>query len=130
MTQVVISSHLPDVVDAYIAMRAQRLQVERQAALLKEQEDVLNEHIINSFRAQGVSALGGAAGMVKLKKTTEPDVTSWEELYGYIKENDAWELLHKRVGSTAVKERWEANVEVPGVGRKDVYKLTVSGATS
>jgi len=130
MNSVVISSHLPDVVDAYIAMRAQRLQADRQAADLKEREEVLKDHLITSFRSQGMSALGGGAGVVKMGQTDEPEALNWDELYAYIKANDAWELLHKRVGSTAVKERWKDGVEVPGVGHKTVYKLTVSGAKS
>lgn len=125
---VVISSNPPDVVDAYISVRAQRLRADRVAEGLKEQEEVLKEHLINHFRGQGLTALGGRAGIVKMKKTDEPDVLDWTALREFIKANDAWELLHNRVGSTAVKERWEAGVEVPGVGRKPVYKLTVSGA--
>lgn len=123
-----ISSHLPDVVDAYISTRAQRLQLDRQVAELKEQEEKLKEFIIGHFRLSGTTALGGQAGLVKLQKKDEPDVLNWEELYGYIKQNDAWELLHKRIGSTAVKERWEAGEIIPGVGHKDVYNLSVSGA--
>lgn len=123
-----ISSHLPDVVDAYISIRAQRLQLDRQAAEVKEQEETLKEHLISSFRTSGTTALGGQAGLVKMTKTIEPDPTNWDELYIYIKANDAWELLHKRVGSQAVKERWEAGEEIPGIGRREVYKLSVSGA--
>jgi hypothetical protein len=121
-----ISSHMPDVVDAYISVRAQRLQLDRQAAELKEQEDALCKHIIGDFRSSGTTALGGKAGMVKMKETDEPDPLDWEAIYEYIQTNGAWELLHKRLGSTAVKERWEAGEEVPGVGHKPVFKLSVS----
>jgi hypothetical protein len=123
-----ISSHLPDIVDAYISIRAQRLQLERQVNELKEQEDLLNGHIINHLRIQGMTAVGGKAGFVKLRELDEPEVQDWTLLYEFIKNNDAWELLHRRVGSTAVKERWEAGEQVPGVGHKSVYKLSVSGA--
>jgi len=127
MTQVVISSHIPDVVDAYISTRAQRLALEKQAALLKEQEDILNSHIISHFRSNGMTALGGKVGMVKMKETDEPDVKDWLAIREYIRKYEAWELLHQRLGSNAVKERWAAGEEVPGVGHKPVFKLSVSG---
>lgn len=122
-----ISSHLPDVVNAYIAMRAQRLQADKVAASLKEQEELLKEHLIVSFRSQGVSALGGKAGTVKMKITEEPNPENWTQIYEYIKEHDAFELLHKRLGSEAVKELWAEGIEVPGVGKREVAKLSVSG---
>lgn len=123
-----ISSHPPDVVDAYISMRAQRLQADRFAASLKEQEDDLKKFLIGYFREQGSTALGGKAGLVKLQHTVEPDPLDWPAFRAFIKENDAWELLHQRVTSTAVRERWEAGQEIPGIGRRDVYNLSVSGA--
>ena len=123
-----ISSHLPDVVDAYIAMRAQRLQADKQAASLKEQEDILKDHLISSLRHNGMSALGGKAGMVKLGKSEEPEPLDWAQIWAYMKQNDAMELVQKRLGSTAVKERWEAGEQIPGIGKRDVYKLSVSGA--
>jgi hypothetical protein len=56
----------------------------------------------------------------------EPVANNWPEIYDYIKEHGAWELLHKRLTSTAVKEHWEAGEELPGIGVTEVYKLSVS----
>lgn len=126
MTEVVISSHMPDVVDAYVSIRAQRLQADRVAAELSSQENILKEHIINHFRTAGVSALGGKVGMVKMKVVDEPDPQDWQQIWKYIQETGAFELLHKRLGVEAVRERWAAGVAIPGVGHKEVYKLSVS----
>jgi len=126
MSEVVISSHMPDVVDSYIAIRAQRLQADRVADELASQENVLKEHIINHFRSAGLSALGGKVGMVKMKVVDEPDPQDWQAIWKYIQDTGAFELLHKRLGVEAVRERWAAGVQVPGVGHKDVYKLSVS----
>jgi len=121
-----ISSNLPDVVDNYISLRAQRLSLDKQVADLKKQEEEIKDHLISEFRSQGLSALGGKAGICKLHMSVEPEVTDWPTLYTHIKETDNWDLLHRRLTTTAVKLRWEEDETVPGVGKYEAYKLTVS----
>lgn len=121
-----ISSHLPDVADRYAEVRAQRLEKEKEVQALQEQETLLQKHLIAELRAQGMGAIGGHRSLVKLHEHVEPDATDWDALRTYIQETGAFDLLHQRVTNTAVKERWDAGVEVPGVGRKTVYKISVS----
>jgi hypothetical protein len=128
MSDPVISSHLPDIVNHYISIRAQRLDLDRQAAIIKEQEDDLQKVIIAKMREGDLKALGATNGLVKLKESEEPIAENWAEVWQFIKENDAWELLHKRLTTTAVKERWADGIAVPGVGKSTVFKLTVSKA--
>jgi hypothetical protein len=73
-----------------------------------------------------MKALGGKFGLVKLQESIEPISTDWRLTWDFIKEHDAFELLHKRLTVTAVKERWEHGEEVPGVGRVPKYNLSVS----
>jgi len=127
MIDLPISSHLPDMVDQYISTRAQRLAADRLAASLKEAEDDMYKAIIAKYREQGLTALGGKLGVVKMKESIEPIAMDWPQVWAYIAEHEAWELLHKRITVTAVKERWDAGEEVPGVGRVTKYSLSVSG---
>jgi len=122
-----ISSHLPDLVDSYINLREQRLAADRAAATLKESEEDLKRTIIAKFREGGMKALGGQLGLVKMTELDEPKATNWEPVYDYVKQNDAWNLLHKRLTTTAVKELWEDGKTVPGVDHEIIYKLSVSG---
>jgi hypothetical protein len=122
----VISSHLPDLMDAYIRARADRLDLERQAEEIKESEDDLARTIIAKMRESGIKAMGASLGLVKLGETEEPVAENWVEIWQYIKENDAWDLVHKRITVTAVRARWEDGEAVPGVGKITKYKLTVS----
>jgi len=122
----VISSHLPDLVNHYISVRAQRLDLDKQAAVVKQTEEDLKGVIISKMREQEMKAVGATNGLVKLQESEEPVAENWNELWQYIKENDAWELLHKRITTTAVRERWNDGIAVPGVGKSTVYKLSVS----
>lgn len=121
-----ISSHLPDLVDNYISIRSQRLNLDREAATIKEMEDDLYQVIVSKMRDAGMSVLGAKNGFVKLKESTEPVPTSWPELWKWIQETGNFEVLHKRISTLAIKERWEAGEGVPGVGKTTVYKLSVS----
>jgi len=121
-----ISSHLPDLVDNYISVRAQRLALDRQAAEIKEAEDGLYKVIISKMRDEGMTVLGAKNGFVKLKESEEPVPTDWPALYQYIKDTGSFEYLHKRISTLAIKEHWEAGEEIPGIGRTTIYKLSVS----
>ena len=61
-----ISSHLPDLVDNYISLRAQRLALDKEAASLKETEDDIYKVIVSKMRDEGMSELGGKNGLVML----------------------------------------------------------------
>lgn len=123
-----ISSELPDLVAAYITTRGQRLEMEKDIEPIKEHEELLKKAIIAKYQEQGLTALGTPVGTVKMKEAEEPDPTDWIALWDHIKQTGDFSLLHKRVTAAAVKERWELGKEVPGVGRKTVYTLSVSKA--
>lgn len=123
-----ISSHLPDLVDQYITARTQRLAIDKQAAELKEFEEILKDAIIAKFKEQDINALGANNGIVKMTKLIEPVAQDWQEIWDYIRETGSFELLHRRLANLAVKERWEAGVQLPGVGQQEVFKLSVSNS--
>jgi len=125
-----ISSHLPDLVNQYISVRAQRLAKDAEAKEIKEFEEVLKEAIVSKYREQGLKVLGASNGIVKMSVLIEPIAQEWPTIWEYIRENGTFELLHKRLANLAVKERWDAGIELPGIGRVEVYKLSVSGAKS
>jgi hypothetical protein len=122
-----ISSHLPDLVDSYITIREQRLAADRLSAQLTEAETDLKRTIIAKFQDQGVKALGGQLGLVKMTELDEPKAENWELIYDYIERNQAFHLLHKRLTTLAVKELWDDGKTVPGVGHEKIFKLSVSG---
>ena len=122
-----ISSNLPDLVNRYISVRAQRLAIDKEAASLKEHEDELKKLLVSKFREGNMLVVGSTNGTVKMTPGTEPVCNDWPAFYSYIKEHDAWEMLHKRVTITAVKELLDVGETIPGITLVDTFKLTVSG---
>ena len=101
--------------------------LDKQAEQMKEHEEILKKAIIAKYQEQGLTLLGSKLGVVKLSEADEPVAQDWIAVWDFIRENNAFELLHKRLTNTAVKERWEAGEEIPGVGKQKVYRLSVSG---
>lgn len=117
--------------DEYAAVRKQRLAADKVAAELKAKESALQGILIEQMRLQEITAIGGQT--VKVSIPVEPDYTpaveDWSKFYAYIKKNNAWELLERRPGRLACRERWEAGVTIPGVSKFPVYKLSMNGVS-
>lgn len=112
--------------DLYHDVRELRLAMEKEVADVAAFEKELEEGIIRDL---GLSNNTGAAGLrfrVQIVPKREPTVEDWPALHAHIKASGEFDLLQKRVSSTAVKERWEAGVELPGVGAINVKKLSVT----
>lgn len=115
---------LAAMVDEYADTRQERLALEGQAEKVKEREQELKAKLIEALVATGAGGLGGQRYRVTHKVKVVPQAQDWRQIYDYIKENDAFELLQRRISSTAVAERWEAGDEIPGVTRVMVDDLS------
>lgn len=121
-------SELSKLVDEFVAQRRDRLAADRVAAILKEKENVLKEEVIRELQLNNATLVGGSSGaVVKLQEKEKPVANDWSKLYAYIREHDAFDLLHKRITEGAVKLRQDDGIEIPGVEMFKVYDLTVSG---
>lgn len=75
----------------------------------------------------GVTELAGANARVKLGTKSVPQVRDWDELRAFIAANNAWELLHKRLGAKAWQERVDAGLIVPGVEQTIIPDMKITG---
>lgn len=98
-----------------LTIRKQRLALNREADLLEQQEKKLQNDLIEAMRASGDDTFTDGDDEAYLTISQEPVVTSWPKLLDYIRENDALDILQKRVTASSVKARWADNVSLPGV---------------
>lgn len=101
--------------DMLYKVRQERLALSKQVELLEADEKTLREHIITTLPKSAASGVAGKVALVTVVSKTVPQVEDWDALYKYVKKNNAFELLQRRVSDAAVKERWEGGKEVPGV---------------
>lgn len=104
-------------------LRTERLEAERQARVLKNDEDKLKSFLIEAFKQQKLEGMIIDGRSTGLSTKTQPSVADKEAFLAYIKETGELDLLQFRLAAGAVQERWNSEVEVPGIEEIELYDL-------
>ena len=121
-------AELGNLADALHAKRADRLAADKIAAALKSDEYALQMQLISEMEENDLSSIGGTECIVKRTVKQRAVAGNWTEIYQYILDHDAFDLLHKRLTDSAVLLRKDDGVEVPGIDLLDYSKITYSKA--
>ena len=121
------AADLSALVDSYLSARRERLDYSKVLADFEKAEKERKQELIKYLIENKLTAAGGSIGITKLQKKLKPQASDWEEVYRYIKNNDAFDLLQRRLTEGAVKLRWEDGIKIPGITAYEVYDLTISG---
>jgi hypothetical protein len=117
-----------EVAEAYETLRARRLAIEKEAEAIKELEQEHKNTLVGMLQALEVSSVGSASKIYAIVLKDEPTVNDWPALHQHIRITGEFELLFRRTNNAAIKERWELNEEVPGVGRFPTLSLSITKA--
>jgi hypothetical protein len=98
-----------------LSVRKQRLSLQREVDLLEQQEKKLTNELITAMVLAKIEITKDGEDEVTLVTSTEPVATEWPKLLDYIRENDALDMLQKRLTASAVKLRWADGQEIPGI---------------
>ena len=115
---------------AFIKMRdtksALKKAFEAEAAEIDKQMEKVGSHLLSKLNAEGVDSMKTASATFYKEKVMKPSCGDWDAFYGWIKENDAFEFLERRVTKTAVQGYMEEHgVLPPGVNTLDVFEIRV-----
>lgn len=92
--------------------------IEKMKAKIKpfsKKYDALVEKVIQQYSEDQIASVKTKAGTVTRVSTVVPTLKDFDAFFGFVRDNDAPELLQRRVSSEAWRERVEAGEEVPGV---------------
>lgn len=110
---------LGKMIDDLYAARAARLEyqreVEAEVEKLKEVEAKLEEKILQTFDKSEIEGAKGSAATASVTRLVVPAVKDWPEVFKWIAENNAWDLMEKRMARVAFRDRTEAGQAIPGV---------------
>ena len=110
--------------DLLYTLREQRLEIEAQANEVLKKEAQVREFIINNLPKQEASGVRGRVAQVRIEKKDVATAENWAKIQDYIRKNDAFDLMQRRLNDAAVKARWEEGKKIPGVKKFSV--VTVS----
>lgn len=112
-----MTSTVDQVIAAYVKLRAVKGAKE---AALKEEVAVINEKLQkleNWLRAkadeQGVTSFKTNHGTAFITTVDYANVADWDAVLNFVKDNNAYDMLERRVSKTAVRGYIEANKSVP-----------------
>lgn len=120
---------LGQLIDSYYEARQERLDKERFIKELKEKEQNLKFEIMDVLRDSGLKKATGAVATASIRSTTVPAVDDWDQVYAYITQNDRFDLLHKRISTTAWRELHDDGIEVPGITALEDEDLSLTKAS-
>jgi len=83
--------------------------------LKEERLTQLKNHIINNLPKSQSTGISGRAARAQIEREDIPTPKDWGKIQAYIKKNDAFDLLQRRLSTKAIRERWENGKKIPGV---------------
>lgn len=117
---------LAEMIDELYELRAARLAAQKEVDKMQAEETALVEAVLAGLASENASAAGGKRALAKTDPKVVPQVKDWEALHRHVKTRGHFDLLQKRVSDTAVKERWEQGLAIPGVEPYTIVKLSLT----
>ena len=112
-----MSITVDDVVAAYLKLRNKKEALEAetkdQVKTLKEKMEQFEAWIKEQADAQGVTSFKTKHGNAFLTTTDYANVGDWDAVLGFIRENEAYDMLEKRISKVAVRGYIDATKAVP-----------------
>ncbi len=109
--------NVSDIVRTYMKLRNQKEQIEAETkdrvAKLKEKMVKLESWIKEKADADGVTSFKTDHGTAFLTTTDYANVADWDAVLGFIRQNEAYDMLEKRISKLAVRGYIETNKAVP-----------------
>lgn len=105
------------VVAGYITLRQQKQTIEREAEekvnAIKANMVKIEAWLLAKANEQGVTSFKTQHGTAFVTTTDFANVADWDAMLSYVKDNEAYDLLEKRVSKTAVRGYIESRGAVP-----------------
>lgn len=112
-----MSFTVEQVVETYLKLRRKKEAVENETkervAEIKAKMTKLESWLMQKADEDGVTSFKTAAGTAFVTSTDFANVADWDAVLTFIKENDAFDMLEKRVSKTAVRAHMDDTGDVP-----------------
>lgn len=112
--------------DKLYELRQKRLEMQKEVDKVAAEEAALKEHIINTLPKSEASGVAGKLARVTVVTKQIPQVKDWDAFYKYVKKTGQFDLMQRRITDAAIKERWEAGKEVPGVEHFNAVSVSIN----
>lgn len=112
--------------DKLFELRNKRLAMQKDVDAVAAEETALKNHIIENLPKSEASGVAGKLARVTVVTKQIPQVKDWDAFYKYVKKTGSFDLMQKRLTDAAIKERWEAGKEIPGVEHFNAVSVSIN----
>lgn len=122
-------------VRAYIKMRdaraALKVNFEEQDKAIRDQMDAVEQHLLETCKKAGADSIKTKNGTVIRGVQTRYWTSDWENMHKFVLENQAPELLERRISQSTMKEFLANNPDrmPPGLNADSRYTITIRRAS-
>lgn len=113
-------------IDTLYQLRAQRLEIEKQVNELKAREATAKQEIIDTLKSLSLEGAKGTAATAAITYKVKPNVTDWDAVYTYIRENNMFALLHKAITASLWTALKDDGIVVPGTEPMALVDLSLT----
>ena len=112
--------------DRYYTLRQERLARQKEVDAMEAEEKALKAELIEEIGEQDARGVAGEVCRVTIVTKVKPVLKDFDALIAWVRRRNAWELMRHQVNDAAVKERWDAGQDIPGVEPFTVVDLSVN----
>lgn len=105
---------LGQAIDQLYEARAERLAKAKEVKDLQIKEAAAKVQVLALLRDAGLEKASGKLATAGITTEDIPFVKDWDAVFGYIKDNDRFDLVQRRIGVVAWRDLFRDNILVPG----------------
>jgi hypothetical protein len=121
-----IPAKLAAVADLLYTTRQRRLDLNKHVEAMKVQEAALKDHLIDNLPKSDSTGVAGKIARAQVNTEDSPATQDWDAFYKHLKKTGQFDLMNKAINRKAIKERWAAGKEVPGIGHFEQVKISLT----
>lgn len=114
---------LNELLDEITNLRSEIKEIDEKRSNLKNKLNNCESITLYKLEEQGIDRIGNESCTVSIRKDIVPNVEDWDQVHMYVKKTGQFELLHRRMSSTAYKELQSMGSNVPGVKPRELIRI-------
>lgn len=117
--------NINDLINQFVEVKALKESLNEQIKECNEKLAKIEAEIMEQMSNAGISQAASDKASCTMRQVTHPAITDWDAFYKHVASTGEFELLHKRLSSTAFRERWESGEAIPGTSTSTAWELSV-----
>lgn len=121
-----MANTLSQLIESLSILKRSKKELEAQVKTVDKDIELKEIEIMQALDADGVKMTKSNIGQVTISESVYPQATAemWPQIHDYIRENNAFYLLEKRIAVLAYRELVSLGRQVPGILPFTKRKLT------